>query len=778
LCAGRHGFKGEEGTKAFRRAPGEQFHLPTPGRDFPARVRFHAGRFDAGQKSGQRSTGLRPPPNRVTVKHIIDSGVGQAGAGSYVDAFGTTTMNGFINEVDASSTASLSLPPAAPKITAPPISQIITAGTDASFYVGASGSPPPAFQWKHNGKTIANGGEFSGAATPTLTINNVQAKDAGTYTVNVSNSKGSTSASATLTVEPAPTFINLYSFTNGIDGAEPVAGLVLSGNSVYGTAFVGGRSHDGTLFGVSTNGGGFATLYAFTNGNDGAHPIAGFILSGNTLYGTAKGAGSSSNGTVFAINTDGTGFAILHSFSASETNSDGLGTNSDGAYPSAGLILSGGTLYGATEFGGSQAFGTVFAVNTDGTGFTNLHNFTNRSDGAEPYGGLILLGNTLYGTASYGGSSGNGTVFAVNTDGSDFAPLYAFSALDAATETTNGDGASPSGPLILSGNTLYGTADFGGAAGNGTVFAVNTDGTGFAILHTFSATETNSDGLSFNGDGAYPNGGLILSGNTLYGTAQNGGSSGNGTVFAVNTDGTGFTTLYDFSGGSDGALPAYGLILSGDTLYGTAMEGGSAGWGTVFGLGLQPASTPQGSLQVTIAPSGAVNAGAGWQVDNGPTNASGATIANLSVGNHLVSFTSVSGWTTPASQTVAINNGATTTASGVYKISPPNSAVLALQINGSGTIQHTAWPTELVIGKTYTVTAAPKSGNLFSNWAGGTSPPYSVLSASLGGGRARSSRLPLPDGLKTNSAQMKRTELKRCWRPVRVGDARTLWNGK
>ena len=80
------------------------------------------------------------------------------------------------------------------------------------------------------------------------------------------------------------------------------------------------------------------------------------------------------------------------------------------------------------RIGGSSGNGTVFAVNTDGTGFTTLHSFTGGSDGADPNAGLILSGNTLYGTASHGGSSGNGTVFAVNTDGTGFTNLHSFTA--------------------------------------------------------------------------------------------------------------------------------------------------------------------------------------------------------------------------------------------------------------------------------------------------------------------------------------------------------------
>ena len=89
--------------------------------------------------------------------------------------------------------------------------------------------------------------------------------------------------------------------------------------------------------------------------------------------------------------------------------------------------------------------------------FTNLHSFIGQpSDGDFPDAGLILSGNTLYGTASGGGSSGNGTVFAVNTDGTSFTTLYSFTAL---VSGTNSDGAGPVAGLILSGNTLYGTID-------------------------------------------------------------------------------------------------------------------------------------------------------------------------------------------------------------------------------------------------------------------------------------------------------------------------------
>jgi uncharacterized repeat protein (TIGR03803 family) len=401
------------------------------------------------------------------------------------------------------------------------------------------------------------------------------------------------------------------------DGAVPWDGLILSGSTLYGTASEGGSSGSGAIFRINTDGSSFTNLLSF-NGSDGADPFADLILSGNMLYGTTYSGGSSNNGTVFAINTDGSGFTNLYSFSG----------GSDGNYPSASLILSGNTLYGTTYSGGSSNNGTVFAINTDGSGFTNLYRFSaingitlSNSDGSGPRAGLILSGNTLYGTAAFGGTSGYGTVFAVNTDGTGFTNLYNF--------TDGSDGANPYAGLILSGNTLYGTAAFGGSSGGGTVFAVNTDGTGFTNLHTFYYTS----------DGDEPYAGLILSGNTLYGTASEGGSFADGTMFAVNTDGTGFTNLYSFTGGSDGANPQAGLILSGSTLYGTAYQGGTNNEGTVFALTL---STVTSSPVQIVSPQ---VSGGSFNLSFQSVNGQGYTLYyndNLATTNWLP-YTNVSG---------------------------------------------------------------------------------------------------------------------------------------
>ena len=249
-------------------------------------------------------------------------------------------------------------------------------------------------------------------------------------------------------------------------------------------------------------------------------------------------------GLILAGRTIAQTFTTLHSFTAYSTNPPY--TNSDGENPN-GLIVSGNTLYGEAVDSGSSGSGTLFAVNTNGTGFTNLYavtalNNNTNSDGNAPRGGLILLGNTLYGTTVTGGVGGNGTVFAFNISSMVFTNLHSFTATSVPSIEggTNSDGAKPDSGLVLSGNTFYGTTSFGGSSGNGTVFAVNNNGNGFTNLHSFTAVFSPND---TNSDGANPETGLIISGNTLCGTAYLGGTNGEGTVFSLTVPGPPLLTL-------------------------------------------------------------------------------------------------------------------------------------------------------------------------------------------------------------------------------------------
>ena len=88
-----------------------------------------------------------------------------------------------------------------PAVTAQPLSQSVVAGSAVSFTVVATGSAPLAYQWRKNGSPIA------GATAATYTIAAAQAGDAGSYTVEVSNSAGtvvSNAAALTVLVLPAP----------------------------------------------------------------------------------------------------------------------------------------------------------------------------------------------------------------------------------------------------------------------------------------------------------------------------------------------------------------------------------------------------------------------------------------------------------------------------------------------------------------------------------------------------------------------------------------------
>jgi uncharacterized repeat protein (TIGR03803 family) len=109
---------------------------------------------------------------------------------------------------------------------------------------------------------------------------------------------------------------------------------------------------------------------------------------------------------VFSVSTSGSGFNTLYSF--------GGFWPYDGVSPWAELTLSGSTLYGTTASGGLFNWGTVFRVNTDGSNFATLYCFEDSSDGSNPEGGLLLSGTTLYGTTA-GNGTNDGSVFSMPT---------------------------------------------------------------------------------------------------------------------------------------------------------------------------------------------------------------------------------------------------------------------------------------------------------------------------------------------------------------------------
>ncbi len=437
---------------------------------------------------------------------------------------------------------------------------------------------------------------------------------------------------------PAQTYQELYSFSlasgfpsTNTDGSEPYSALVLSSNVLYGTTVYGGTNGAGAIFSVHTDGTDFKDLYSFSalpdyvvgDNNDGGLPYAALLLSSNKLYGTASAGGTAGDGSIFRINTDGTDFTNLHSFT------DGSGS------PRAGLTLSSNVLYGTTISGGVDYGGSVFRINLDGSDYTNLHSFTGTTnDGLGPTTGLVVSGNTLYGTAQSGGKYYGGVVFTISTGGIGYTNLFNFETnTDQGNPSTNMTGASPYfGTMLLLGNRLYGTTRFGGTNGNGVVFALNTDGSAFTNLHTFGASDTPGGNTS---DGAQPYGTLIQIGSSLYGTADDGGTNSSfGTVFAVNTNGSDFRLLYTFGAiinsayiNVGGAGAVGGLVVSGNTVYGTTVNGGEDSEGNVYSLnlGVPLAAQVSGGNLVLTWSNAAFSLYATPALDVGFTNVPGAT---------------------------------------------------------------------------------------------------------------------------------------------------------
>lgn len=279
--------------------------------------------------------------------------------------------------------------------------------------------------------------------------------------------------------------------------------------------------------------------------------MGGVALSGSTLFGMTNEGGASESGVIYSIQTDGSGYTDLHEFNGT-----------DGDLPYGTIIVSGSTLYGMTfNGGGSFGYGVIFSMQTDGSNFTDLYTF-DYGQGGLPYGSIILSGDTIFGMTTYGGADNNGIVFSIQTDGSAYTDLHDFNGTQGEAPYYNS--------LTVSGNTLYGMTPSGGAHNAGIIFSMQTNGNNFTDLHDFNNTQ-----------GASPQGSLILSGNTLYGMTGGGGAYGYGIIFSMQTDGTDFIDRHDFNE-LQGSGPLGSLTLSGSTLYGMTEFGGANASGIIF----------------------------------------------------------------------------------------------------------------------------------------------------------------------------------------------------
>ena len=322
------------------------------------------------------------------------------------------------------------------------------------------------------------------------------------------------------------------------------------------------------------------TLASFDQTN-GATPRFGSLVQATNgdLYGTTQAGGANNYGTIFKITPAGL-LTTLHSFNLT-----------DGANPTAGLVqATNGDLYGTTSLGGNgmgcsaSGCGTIFKITVDGALIT-LYNL-NLTDGIGP-GGLIQAANRdFYGTTTERGAGtstncpgGCGTIFKITPAG----------ALTVLHNFDSTDGGEPGDLVQATNGELYGTTMIGGSGtacvyGCGTIFKITPAGA-LTTIH------------SFNGhDGSLTNAGLVQATNgDLYGTTFVGGNlcaynQTCGTIFKITPAGV-FTTLHNFSG-TDGASPEDRLVQGTDgDLYGTTFYGGSNYYsGTIFRI------TPAGVL--------------------------------------------------------------------------------------------------------------------------------------------------------------------------------------
>jgi uncharacterized repeat protein (TIGR03803 family) len=391
---------------------------------------------------------------------------------------------------------------------------------------------------------------------------------------------------ASTSAAPAQTYTPIYNFTDGADGANPLAGVTLDRQAgLYGTTSAGGRRGFGNVFGLTHTGSNwnFHLLYTFLGEfqEDGTQPYARVVIGPDgALYGTTYLGGDGDAcparygcGIVYQIkpkaraSLDPWQETVLYRFGGDGGSNPAYGDLTfDGA----------GNIYGTTQNGGTYQQGAVFELVRNGDSWTEniLYSFAGAPDGGAPLGGVIFdAAGNLYGTTSAGGSGGGGTIYQLHPSASGWTEsvLYSFQIgpggeYPASAVTSN-----------LSG-MLFGATQSGGTDGGGALFELIPNLTGtwsFAALFDF-----NGPTLA----GAYRT--LIMDGaGNFYGTTSNDGPSQQGSVFKL-TSSNGvwtYTPLHSFTGGMDGGLPYGTLSLDANgNLYGTAFSGGAYGYGVVF----------------------------------------------------------------------------------------------------------------------------------------------------------------------------------------------------
>jgi uncharacterized repeat protein (TIGR03803 family) len=395
----------------------------------------------------------------------------------------------------------------------------------------------------------------------------------------------------------AQTFTVIHNFTGGNDGANPQAGLAMDAHgNFYGTTNAGGHTGDGVVFKMTNRGSGWilSPLFNFDLSTNGAGPYGRvFLASDGTLYGTTQYGPIQGGCTVNPGNGCGTAYrlqppptaprsteviwreTVLHIFQGP----DGFQPQGDLTFDQAGNIY-GTTISGGNGSNCSGGCGVVYELAPSGGGYTQsvLYSFQNNGDGFDVYGGVVFdnSGNLL-GVVQNGGLNTRGAIYELSPSGSGWAERTAY-----AFPLNEVTGAFPIGGLINDGaGNLYGTTSQGGTF-YGTAFELSPGGGGWTLnsLYDFAPPGSNVgpvEKLYLGTDG------------NLYGTSYSSGPNNRGSVFKLTpTNGSWtYTSLHDFTGGSDGGYPISNVVMdSSGNLYGTASSAGGgncdAGCGVVW----------------------------------------------------------------------------------------------------------------------------------------------------------------------------------------------------
>lgn len=376
---------------------------------------------------------------------------------------------------------------------------------------------------------------------------------------------------AAATICPAQ-LTTLHSFSIS-DGAQPMVGLVrATDGNLYGTTLTGGDYFAGTAFKI-TPGGALTTLYSFCQINggycqDGSEPMQMIQGRDGNFYGmTAAGGnpgGAENEGKIFKLTPSGQE-SVLFTFC--------LHTNCPyGSSPTSIMQANDGNFYGVVADAGQNQMGGFWQLIANSWTFHLLYSFT-QSVGFMP-GATLVQGQDgqLYGVAPNGGADDDGTVFKLTLTGNPTV-VYNFCSLSNCL-----DGSAPEAALVLgSDGNFYGTTGLGGAYSGGTIFKLTPGGT-LTVLHSVTRSTDGSDVVAPL---------IQASDGNFYGTASYGGANGDGTIFSITPSGS-FAVLHSFNR-SDGANPGGALVEdSPGVFYGTTSTGGANDEGSVFKF--QPAS--------------------------------------------------------------------------------------------------------------------------------------------------------------------------------------------